>query len=146
MSTDTGSTRDRSLPPANGWAVDAPDPTSERRGRTFAHVDLQPWPLDLSSGGSRPSGPASSGGMHRPPLEFIERTVRSGDRVCPYGVSRIVVAFGPDAEAVAPNVLGGDGRKQIEALVDYVLMLGAPGQTAQATPVPTTAAAPSAQP
>jgi DNA-binding CsgD family transcriptional regulator len=44
--------------------------------------------------------------MHRPPLEFIERTVRSGDRVCPYGVSRIVVAFGPDAEAVAPNVLG----------------------------------------
>jgi len=44
--------------------------------------------------------------MHRPPLEFIERAVRSGDRVCPYGVSRIIVAFGPDAEAVAPNVLG----------------------------------------
>jgi cytochrome c551/c552 len=39
--------------------------------------------------------------------------------------------------AVAPNVLGGDGRKQIEALVDYVLTLGAPHeQTAEAAPAP----------
>jgi cytochrome c2 len=35
--------------------------------------------------------------------------------------------------AVAPNVLGGDGRKQIEALVDYVLTLGVHEQTARAT-------------
>jgi cytochrome c2 len=41
--------------------------------------------------------------------------------------------------AVAPNVLGGDGRKQIEALVDYVLTLGAPHeQTAEAAPAPAT--------
>ena len=31
--------------------------------------------------------------------------------------------------AIAPNILGGDGRKQIEALVDYVLTLGAHEQT-----------------
>ncbi|HTS16945.1 MAG TPA: c-type cytochrome [Verrucomicrobiae bacterium] len=54
--------------------------------------------------------------------------------------------------AIAPNVLGGDGRKQIEALVDYVLMLGANEQVAQAappppSPAPTPAAtAPSASP
>ena len=35
---------------------------------------------------------------------------------------------------VAPNVLGGDGRKQVEALVDYVLSLGSmPPQATQAT-------------
>ncbi|HUI07720.1 MAG TPA: c-type cytochrome [Verrucomicrobiae bacterium] len=37
---------------------------------------------------------------------------------------------------IAPNVLGGDGRKQIEALVDYVLMLGAPEPTAPAAAAP----------
>ena len=36
--------------------------------------------------------------------------------------------------AIAPNVLGGDGRKQIEALVDYVLTLGTHEQTAQVAP------------
>ncbi len=106
MSTDTSSTRDTSLPPANGSVVGVPDPASEARGRTFAHVDLQPWPQALFGDGSGPAGAAPSGGRHHPPLEFIERAVRSGDRVCPYGVSRIAIAFGPDAEAVAPNVLG----------------------------------------
>jgi cytochrome c2 len=49
--------------------------------------------------------------------------------------------------AIAPNILGGDGHKQIEALVDYVLMLGANEQTAQATPPPApAAAAPAAAP
>ncbi len=38
--------------------------------------------------------------------------------------------------AIAPKILGGDGHKQIEALVDYVLTLGANEQTAQATPAP----------
>jgi mono/diheme cytochrome c family protein len=42
--------------------------------------------------------------------------------------------------AIAPNILGGDGHKQIEALVDYVLTLGANEQTAQATPAPAPAA------
>jgi mono/diheme cytochrome c family protein len=35
--------------------------------------------------------------------------------------------------AIAPNVLDGDGRKQIEALVDYVLMLGASESNAPAS-------------
>ena len=47
---------------------------------------------------------------------------------------------------IAPNVLGGDGRKQIEALVDYVLTLGVHEQTAQAAPTPPMTAAPQAQP
>jgi cytochrome c2 len=37
---------------------------------------------------------------------------------------------------LAPNVLGGDGRQQTEALVDYVLSLGAPHEQA-AQPPPT---------
>jgi len=48
--------------------------------------------------------------------------------------------------AIAPNVLGGDGHKQIEALVDYVLTLGANEQTAQATPAPAVTAPPVTQP
>jgi DNA-binding NarL/FixJ family response regulator len=35
----------------------------------------------------------------------IEGALRANDRVCPYGLSRIAVAFGPEAEAVAPKVL-----------------------------------------
>jgi mono/diheme cytochrome c family protein len=38
--------------------------------------------------------------------------------------------------AIAPNILGGDGRKQIEALVDYVLTLGTPEEVAQAATAP----------
>jgi mono/diheme cytochrome c family protein len=55
--------------------------------------------------------------------------------------------------AIAPNILGGDGHKQIEALVDYVLTLGVNEQTVQATPAavapaiaPPAAPSPSAQP
>ncbi|MGA2604529.1 MAG: c-type cytochrome [Verrucomicrobiia bacterium] len=55
--------------------------------------------------------------------------------------------------AIAPNILGGDGHKQIEAMVDYVLTLGVNEQTVQATPAavapaiaPPAAPSPSAQP
>ena len=54
--------------------------------------------------------------------------------------------YGPN---LAPNVLGGDGQKQTEALVDYVLSLGAaPQPMAQAAPeqVPPPAPAPVKQP
>jgi hypothetical protein len=37
--------------------------------------------------------------------------------------------------AIAPNILGGDGQKQREALVDYVLMLGTQEPATQ-TPSP----------
>ena len=52
-------------------------------------------------------------------------------------------------EAIAPKILGGDGRQQREALVDYVLTLGehpaaaAPAPTA--TPAPAAPAAPAAK-
>jgi hypothetical protein len=36
---------------------------------------------------------------------------------------------------IAPNILGGDGQKQREALVDYVLTLGAREEAAQAAPL-----------
>jgi DNA-binding NarL/FixJ family response regulator len=39
-------------------------------------------------------------------LQKIGRTVRSGDRICPYGVANVAVAFGPDAEAVTARTLG----------------------------------------
>jgi mono/diheme cytochrome c family protein len=53
--------------------------------------------------------------------------------------------YGP---GLAPNILGGDGRKQVEALVDYVLSLGAPIAPAAppAPPATETAAAPATQP
>jgi len=45
--------------------------------------------------------------------------------------------------AVAPNVLGGDGHKQIEALVDYVMTLGTHEEVAQVAPAaPPSPAAP----
>jgi mono/diheme cytochrome c family protein len=47
---------------------------------------------------------------------------------------------------IAPNILGGDGRKQIEALVDYVLTLGVHEQTAQAAPTLPMTAGPPTQP
>ena len=106
MSTESSSTRYGSLATGRGWVGDAPGAAGDRPGRTFAHVDLQPSPQAQSWGGTEGTDPFVTGPALSPPLEFIERTVRSGDRVCPYGVSRIVVAFGPDAEAVAPNVLG----------------------------------------
>jgi DNA-binding CsgD family transcriptional regulator len=36
----------------------------------------------------------------------VEQTVRADDRVCPFGVSRIGIAFGPAAEAVTTRILG----------------------------------------
>jgi DNA-binding CsgD family transcriptional regulator len=39
-------------------------------------------------------------------LRQVQQTVRADDRVCPFGVSRIGIAFGPDAEAVTTRILG----------------------------------------
>ncbi len=72
----------------------------------MAHVDLRPsaaaiGPSDLATG----DGPTWNAMLGRA-LHQVEQTVRSDDRVCPYGLSRIAIAFGPDADAVAPKVLG----------------------------------------
>jgi len=99
MSTDTGRTGARAgteTGPVTSGGTDA---------RTVAHVDLRP-----SVNGSAPSDAgrpsAEWGAVLDGALHNIEQTVRSNDRVCPYGVSRIAIAFGPDADAVRPLVLG----------------------------------------
>ncbi len=74
--------------------------------RTVAHVDLRP---SVNGNGSleavAQASPEWSALLVRA-LQNIEHTVRADDRVCPYGVSRIAIAFGPDADAVTPKVLG----------------------------------------
>jgi DNA-binding CsgD family transcriptional regulator len=74
--------------------------------RTVAHVDLRP-----TDGGSETPDPSSRrsaewSAVLDGAIRAIEHTVRPDDRVCPYGVSRIAIAFGPDADAVRPVVLG----------------------------------------
>jgi DNA-binding CsgD family transcriptional regulator len=99
MSTDTGRTTAASTEAG-------PDDPGSSEARTVAHIDLRP-----SAHGSGPTDPV---GFDSPEwsavlgraLHNIEQTVRSDDRVCPYGVSRIAIAFGPDADAVTPRVLG----------------------------------------
>ena len=39
-------------------------------------------------------------------LRSIQQTVRADDRVCPFALSRIAIAFGSDAAAVTPRTLG----------------------------------------
>jgi DNA-binding CsgD family transcriptional regulator len=72
------------------WSVDA----GGQAPLTVARVDL------------RPTTTAEAGATHDQALESILQTVRADDRVCPYGLSRIAIAFGPDAEAVTPRTLG----------------------------------------
>ena len=47
-----------------------------------------------------------TGAAHEMALRSIQQTVRGDDRVCPYGLSRIAIAFGSDAVAVTPRMLG----------------------------------------
>ncbi len=70
-----------------------------RVARTVAHVDLRSpmAPTDVP-----PVDPI----LLSLALEQVCQTVRADDRVCPYAVSRIVVEFGPAADAVTPRLLG----------------------------------------
>lgn len=87
MTTELGLARERS------------DGLGEPLPRTVARVDIRP--------GSDPEGDRSSrGAAHELALRSIQQTVRSDDRVCPYGLSRIAIAFGSDAAAVTPRILG----------------------------------------
>jgi|HubBroStandDraft_6_1064221.scaffolds.fasta_scaffold10825_4 DNA-binding CsgD family transcriptional regulator len=74
----------------------------EQMSRTMAVVDLRP--TTFAPNGSR-SGDSSVEEFERA-LRKIEQVVRDDDRVCPFGVSRVAVAFGPDADAVAAKTLG----------------------------------------
>ena len=70
------------------------------RGRTVALVDLRQGPV-ARDGTSR--GAAIVFDLA---LREIEQAVRNEDRVCPFGTSRVAVAFGPDADTVSPTTLG----------------------------------------
>jgi DNA-binding NarL/FixJ family response regulator len=70
-----------------------------RVGRTVALVDLRPGP-------SAPEGARGAPVVFALALREIEQAVRSEDRVCPFGSSRLAVAFGPDADTVSPRMLG----------------------------------------
>jgi DNA-binding CsgD family transcriptional regulator len=100
MSIETGRTSER------GSAAAGPDVPGSPGARTVAHVDLRPSATGNGTsdliGCSSPEWSA----LLRRALHNIEQTVRSDDRVCPYGMSRIAIAFGPDADAVPPKVLG----------------------------------------
>ncbi len=69
---------------------------------TVARVDLRP----RATSGAGVGPEAGAGAAHDIALRSIQQTVRSDDRICPYGLSRIAVAFGTDAEAVSPRTLG----------------------------------------
>jgi DNA-binding CsgD family transcriptional regulator len=75
------------------------DLAEEAPPSTVAHVDLRTGTPDLGDLSRTKS-------THDTALQSIQRTVRGDDRVCPYGVSRIAIAFGPAADAVAPKTLG----------------------------------------
>src|ERR1700737_1125525 len=69
--------------------------------RTVALIDLRPitgYPDDTGSDGSAM--------LFDLALRKIEQVVRGDDRVCPFGISRVAIAFGPDADAVTPKTLG----------------------------------------
>jgi DNA-binding CsgD family transcriptional regulator len=78
-------------------------PSAERldpMSRTVALVDLRPV-IGVHNDGGYDAGTAFELALRR-----IEQVVRADDRVCPFGVSRVAIAFGPDAEAVTPKMLG----------------------------------------
>jgi len=79
-----------------GPSAERPEPVS----RTVALVDLRPV-IGVHQDGEQDAGTA-----YELALRGIEQVVRSDDRVCPFGVSRVAIAFGPDAEAVTPKILG----------------------------------------
>ena len=102
----------------------------------LARVDLGPC---------HAGAPVQSEAVFASALVNIERTVRPGDRVCPYAVSRIAVAFGPDADAVSPETLGerlaqAVGRGMVGLVRDGRARPseGRPLSVHQPTPVPTT--------
>jgi DNA-binding CsgD family transcriptional regulator len=69
--------------------------------RTVANIELRPH-----SNGSSACGASDRSSMLDAALRNIKQNIRADDRVCPYGVSRIAIAFGPSVDAVTPKCLG----------------------------------------
>jgi len=88
--------------------VETSDASSEPGSRTTARVDLRPTLYGATERGpdTATGDPGGRTAVFRLALRSIERTVRADDRICPYGVSHVAVAFGPEADAVAPKRLG----------------------------------------
>src|SRR5580704_15770445 len=84
----------------DGWAGRDGE-RADQVSRTMALVDLRP--ASMATSGER-SGDSEL--AYELALRRIEQVVRDDDRVCPFGVSRVAIAFGPDADAVAPKTLG----------------------------------------
>jgi DNA-binding CsgD family transcriptional regulator len=80
----------------DGPSAERSDPVS----RTVALVDLRPVI------GAHNDGGHDARTAYELALRRIEQVVRADDRVCPFGVSRVAIAFGPDAESVTPKMLG----------------------------------------
>lgn len=79
-----------------------PDSLGWGWARTVAHVDIR----SALEGTTEPAA-TETARLLASALRRVEQTVRADDRICPFGVSRIAIAFGPDAEAVTPKTLGG---------------------------------------
>jgi DNA-binding CsgD family transcriptional regulator len=69
--------------------------------RTTARIEVRPYSTDVSG---REASACSR--RFEAALRSVEQIVRPDDRLCPYGMFRVAVAFGPDADAVTPRVLG----------------------------------------
>ncbi len=94
--------------------------------RTVARIELRPYRSDGDS-----NQPPLSPLLHAWAVHSIEQTVRPDDRLCPYGRFHLAVAFGPDADAVAPKVLG---QRLARAVSLGLLMRQGGGDSDQARP------------
>ena len=82
-------------------AAERPDRVGDPPPGTLARVDLR-----TTTAGEGDRVTCHTGATHDLALRSIQQTVRADDRVCPYGLSRIAIAFGSDAAAVTPKTLG----------------------------------------
>jgi DNA-binding CsgD family transcriptional regulator len=81
------------------------DQTEDLATRTVACIDVR-----LSGSAPSPGSPRPEPGLAAPALDValrrIQQVVRSGDRICPMGTSRLAIEFAPVDGGVAPQILG----------------------------------------
>jgi DNA-binding NarL/FixJ family response regulator len=87
-------------------AIESGGPAVRTAVRTVAQVDVRVPLQGAALSDAAAAANAAQRDVFDAALLTIERTVRPDDRVCPFGLSHIAVAFGPDADAVHPRTLG----------------------------------------